>query len=177
MTTKHMGVSFTYLFSPEDYSMVAAFDLSAKQFESGGSWLLNFSASDHHLTNPTPIIPAELAGTYGEYEKVKTAKLFSAGFGGGFGYNLILFEDYYISLLAMINYANQFIRYEKIDGEANSSRTGALGHFKIGLGYNGEKFLAGVTLLNDTSTYEIETVETSFSTIEGAFFVGTRFKF
>jgi hypothetical protein len=177
MSTEHIGASFTYVFDPDSYSMSAAFDQSAKQTESGGSWLLNFSASDHHIENFQPLIPTELASSYGEYSKIQKAKLlsFSLGFGGG--YNYILFEDFYFSVMAILNSAHQILRYEKTDSTGSLSKTGAQGHVKLGLGYNADYYIIGVYVINNSASYLIENVETVFNTAEVSTFLGTRFRF
>lgn len=175
LTTEHRGLSLTYVFNPENYSMASAFDQSVRQTSSGGSWLANFSFSQHLFNNPDPLIPTELAGSYGEFEKVSAGNLSSLSLGAGGAYNLVLFENYFLSGLLMINLGPQFMKYIKTDGTTSENSFGSQAHLKVGLGYNGPKFISGFSFAGDTATYTIEKTELTFQTFELGIFVGTRF--
>lgn len=176
LTTEHVGFSTTYIFSPETYSMAASFDQSVIQKESGGSWLLNVSGSDHRIRNSSALIPSELTASYGEFGNVQSGRMFTASLGAGFGYNFIFLERGYLAASLIVNAGLQNLKYQKIDGsELSEQRSSTQAHIKAGIGYNADQFLAGFSLANDTAGYQIENVEMNFQTLEIAVFVGTRF--
>lgn len=175
LTTEHRGLSLTYVFNSESYSMASAFDQSVRQTSSGGSWLANFSLSQHLFNNPEPLIPAELTGSYGEFEKVSAGNLTSLSLGAGGAYNLVLFDNYFLAGLLMVNIGPQLMKYVKTDETTSENSFGSQAHLKVSLGYNGPKFISGFSFAGDTATYTIEKTELTFQTFELGIFIGTRF--
>jgi hypothetical protein len=177
LTTQHVGLNLNYIFSPDSYSQAAVFNHSEIQTESGGSWIVGASFSAHQLNNPTPMIPQELSSSYGEFGKVKGMDLNSLSLYGGGGYNLVFFENLYFTFQSFLGLSTQSTAYTKTDSSAQDSSSGTKFNTKLGFGYNSEKFIIGAAFINDASTYTMEKVDTTFSTIEFSIFAGTRFKF
>jgi hypothetical protein len=136
---------------------------------------VNLSLAQHNFDNPTPLIPTELAGTYGEFEKVKGGDLNSVTLGGGGAYTLVLGEKFWASALGMINYGSSFGQYETTEGDRTFTNADPQIHFKLSLGYNGDRFIGGARLLLDSASYSIEKTNLSFQTLDLSIFLGTRF--
>lgn len=127
-----------------------------RQTESGGSWISNASISQQSFSNPTTLIPIELTGKYGEFEKVTDGRFLTAAIGFGGAYTLVFNESYFLSAHFIVNIGANYSSYIKSGAEENETSISTLTHTKIGLGYNGEKFICGLSLNIDSTNHRVE---------------------
>lgn len=175
LKTKHLGASLTWIMDPSSYSMAASFDQSVQQTKSGGSYLLNLTLAQNTLANSDVFIPSELQASYGEFGKIKSIETLTGTIGGGGGYNFVFGNHYYLSGLFVLNLGTHSLNIEKTTGSSTESLGGTSLHVKLGLGYNGDDFITGLSLASDANSAKIEKVDLSFQTYEVLLFVGTRF--
>lgn len=174
LSTEHVGGSFTYVFSPETYSMAAAFDQTRRQTESGGSWLANVSFNRHAFDNPDTLVPADAAPDYGDFARVRAGRLESLTLGGGGAYTLVA-GSYFASAKGMLNLGSTRVQYSRTDGSFSEWGSGTQFHGKLALGYNGLRFISGASLAVDSATVNVEKTDLTFQTFDLSLFLGTRF--
>lgn len=176
LETKNFGISATWVIDPKSYSTAAAFDQSVQQTGSGGTWLLNLAISQNGFSNSNKtLIPTALTGKYGEFENVTSGRMTNFGLGGGGAYTQTFYEKFYLSGMFVLDLAYNYLLYEKSNQDMSETSLGTVSHLKIGTGYNGDKFISGLSLAGDVNQFNIEKVSTSFSTYEINLFFGTRF--
>lgn len=174
LKASHWGAQLFYNFSPQDYSLASHFSLRSQQLESRGSWFSVISYNQYSLQGEQPLVPTSV-DNYGAVAAVTglSTQTVSVGFAGAYNF---IFGHYFVgALLGLgLNYQNtrlQFIGGSQADGQAVSSKT----YVKIGLGYNGQNFLAGASLNVDGQNVNIEKSNLVFDTIESKFFIGWKF--
>lgn len=177
LSNESTGLSISYVTHPETFSMSAAFDQNATQMESGWSWIFSGAAGHHRFDTPASLVPTTETGTYGDFELVRAARLYSVLAGAGAGGTLVISGPWYLSgvLVYKVGIENQSVtRTDKIT--ANSVQ--ASGHsIKIGFGYNGDRALFGMGIHASGTKYNIENATMNFSTMSAGFYAGARIKF
>lgn len=177
LSNERAGMTISYVTRPESFSMSAAFDQSAQQIESGWSFIYSGSLNHHRFDTPVSLIPASETGTYGDFEMVRAARLYSALAGAGLGGTWVIYGPWYLSSVFIANFGVEHQTVTRTDKQtANSVQTSEF-HLKAGLGYNGDRAVFGIGFHVDATNYNIENAAVGFNTITGGLFAGTRIKF
>lgn len=175
MNTEAVGINITYNFNPESYSPGSMYDSSTKAKSSGGAWLATASLNKHLLSTPSTLVLGTANGSYEGFENLRLANVYTAALGGGGGYVLAA-GGFYLGAQVMLSlgYEKQYLEYQ---GAASAQYDSAVlkGIVRLGLGYNGENFLAGVAFNNDSNSASIAKTSVAFNTTEATVFAGYRF--
>lgn len=177
LSNERAGMTISYVTHPEAFSMSAAFDQSSQQMESGWSWIFSGSLNHHRFSTPVTLVPASETGTYGDFELVRAATLYSLLAGAGAGGTLVLAGPWFLSGVLILNFGLENQSVTRTDKQtANTVQTNEH-HLKLGLGYNGDGALFGLGAHISGTNYNIENAKVGFSTTTAGFYVGTRIKF
>lgn len=175
LRTEHFGLNFLYNWDPDDFSMSAAMDQSAIQTESGYGLLSGVSIHAMRFASPTGLVPAMTAGAYGEIENVRSARLYSILAGGGIGGTFVPIENWFLSGAILGYFGYEMQNVERIDGDASVSQSSTKTHIKLGFGYNGPRWMGGMTINGDSASYTVSNATLRFGNISYAVFLGRRF--
>lgn len=174
LATEHIGTNLIYNYSPERYSLSASFDQVNRQKKSAGAWLAIASMDYHHLRADSSLVPSRISGTYGAFETLREVRALTASAGLGGGYTLVI-KDFFVG--GMVAFSMGYL-FESIDSTLGYLERGALNlraNMRLGLGYNGPKFLAGLHFNLDNNNLPAQNADISFNTSETIAFVGYRF--
>lgn len=175
LRTEHFGMNFLYNWNPDDFSMPAAMDQSAIQTESAWAWLLGVSFHGMRFASPTGLVPSASLGTYGDIENVRSARHYAVMFGAGAGGTYVPWDNWFLSGAILGYYGFEMQKVEKIDGDTSASQTSSKAHLKVGFGYNGPRWMSGMTIQGDSADYKVSNAALSFTNMQYAVFVGHRF--
>jgi Domain of unknown function (DUF4421) len=161
-----------YNFNP-DYSVNAVSTQSERQLKSAGSFIPHFRYRYYITDDRTP-----LTGTNSS-QKAKTLEFM---IGAGYYHTFVLKKNFYFALGATPSFGVNFLHLTTRlpSGYDHTKQTNAL--FRIdgqaGLGYNGERFFAGVYSKLSTESYNQQRTSavTSSSRIAYQVFIGYRLK-
>lgn len=174
LTTEHIGTNLIYNYSPERYSLSASFDQVSRQKKSAGSWLAIASLDYHRLHADTSLVPSAITGTYGTFESLREIHALTASAGLGGGYTFVV-KDFFVG--GLVAFSVGYL-YESIDTTLGQFEKGSLNlraNMRLGLGYNGSKFLAGLHFNLDNNNLPAQNADISFNTSETMAIVGYRF--
>jgi hypothetical protein len=141
METLGYGLNFVYVPSPGDYSLPAALDQSEMQDVSGGAWLLFGTWRYQKRQSDFPWVPAELRSRFGADQEIRYAKTDVYALGGGYGYNWIVTDAFFLSGLLSLTFGYEDIHYVAGAGEEQHSAFAANSHFRIVTGVNVSEFI------------------------------------
>ncbi len=175
MNTEAVGINVIYNFNPDNYSPGSIYDSSTKAKSSGGGWLATASLNKHLLSTPTTLVLGTANGSYEGFENLRLANVYTAAVGGGGGYVLAA-RGFYLGaqVLLSLGYEKQFLEYQAAPSAQYDSVV-LKGIIRLGLGYSGDNFLAGVAFNNDNNGASIAKTSVQFSTTEATVFMGYRF--
>jgi hypothetical protein len=173
LTNASLGA--TYTFSPETFSLKAAWDQTVRQTESGGSWLAGGYVGDTRFTDTQPIITSQIRSDFGSEQNIREGRFTSVILRGGYGHTFVLAQKWFLSLTGLIGYGPTFGK--TFDGTLNReiSTTGVHGDALISLGFNGDNFFAGFFASGGTVSYQTESLNISTEVALGRLYLGMRF--
>lgn len=158
IATFNFGLSAQYLWNSNKFSLRAAFLQNEVQLKSAGSLILGAAISDFTVIADSAIIPSKLKQKdYFNNLAFNRSDIKSITANIGYGYTYILPRHFFLTATASggIGVNNTAL---KTRGKANLSHWGNdfTATFRIGLGYNSNRFFAGIhyiTNLSSSSTY------------------------
>lgn len=168
------GLAAMYVFSPEKFSLAAAVFQSAQQTASAGSFLAMVGWDGTLFSATDPIIPSQARAQFGKDALLTSGKFTTASAAIGYGYTLTA-RSFFLTLVALIGPGYQWRQYTVNGVDESSTRNTAKTIYGGTLGYNGESFFAGVSLVNNSTNYHTDSVAFSVALSSGRVFLGMRF--
>lgn len=172
---EHYAANLIYTLNPVDFSMSTLFDQDGHQRTSGGSWLSMGSIDYNRILANESLVPTQIAGTYGEFEKVNGNRVLTASAGFGYGFNLV-YDHWFVGGVFIASFGIQDQKTEFISESSESIKKGiSRSLVRLALGYNGEKFISGVNINVDNNNNIIKNAKLSLNTIDTYIYFGYRF--
>ncbi|MBX3018048.1 MAG: DUF4421 family protein [Bdellovibrionaceae bacterium] len=175
MRTEHFGANFLYNWNPDDFSIAAVMDQTERQNHSSWAWLLGASVHGMRFANPTSIVPTALQSTFGEFNNVRSGRLYSTLAGAGLGGTWVPAEKFYVSGLAVVYFGVEKQSIESTTEDYEYFGTTSKIHMKMSVGYNGDQWVSGVQANSDAAKYNVRNAEMNFMNMAIQLFVGRRF--
>ncbi len=175
MEMKKYGANIFYVFTPENYSISAAFSQTSRQTRSGGSWIIMGMANDVSISNKgSPILPSEQRSEFGVNGNISGARLKSIGglVGGGYTYCL---GGWYLSMQGLGGVAAQQFKGTGLQTSGTQNIASTLYNIRGSMGYNGSTFFAGLMWLTDQITTKIDGLQIQPVSQRVELFMGARF--
>lgn len=153
------GINFTWIVSPERYSLEAALDQTARQTESGGSWLLGLAASETVFKNSGPIIPAAVQGAYGSAQTLSEGRFLALTLKGGFGYTFVLSKKYFASTEAQLGFGEQRNTLSGAGFNRTKFTPATKAEALLSFGYNGDDYFGGLSFSGDGTIFNADSIQ------------------
>jgi hypothetical protein len=141
LETLGYGLNLVWVPSPRKYNLAAALDQSEIQDESGGAWLLLATWRYQKIQSNYPWIPAEKQSVYGSDQTIRFAVTNSYGVGGGYSYNWIPSDIFFISALIGLTLGYENVSWVEAASEQTRGSIGLNAHFRLVMGVNVEEFI------------------------------------
>jgi hypothetical protein len=171
----NVSLDFTYTFSPEDFSLKAAWDQTVRQTETGGSWLAGMYLGDTRFKNNGPILASQIKGNFGSEQDIQQGRFTSVILRGGYGQTFVFANNWFISLTGLFGYGPTFGKTSDGTQDRELSATGILGDVLISLGYNGDSFFAGFFANGNTTSYQTASLKLESEVALARVYLGVRF--
>ncbi len=154
LVSQNIGVNFTWILHPEDFSLVAAYDQTERQEKSGGSILLGAAASETIFQDDGQIIPTNVQGAYGRHQLLTEGRFQSFTVKAGYGHTFVLSQKYFASLAAAFGMGRQYMKIKGADFSDSTWAPAAKGDLIASFGYNGDDYYTGVFASADQTDYK-----------------------
>ncbi len=153
LRTAMIGLNVYYIVDHEKLSLTAAFDHSAKQNRSAGSWLLMISYNQMHIKSPESIIPVSLQSLYGEIGDFNEGGFATLAFLPGYVYSFV-WRNFYFTAVIFLGAGFQVQGYNSptLEQRLDAGATVLKVNLRFSFGYNGERFFSGLSFVDDFST-------------------------
>ncbi|MEK6781385.1 MAG: DUF4421 family protein [Bacteroidota bacterium] len=176
LQTRNFGLSLSYLFNSDKFSLRSAYTFTERQQKSRGSFLFSYIISSFNLEGDSALIKQSEWSTFGAGSSAYQMKFTSLGIGPGYSYNLV-YRDFFLNLTLILGPAHYWIRYTEEAGPVRYDiRISTFQSARIGVGYNGDRFFGGLSLTNQARNLRFEQVAFSNEISTFRFMVGYRFK-
>lgn len=147
-----LGLNLYYVFS-DNFSMASSFKQSERQNSSGGSFLIMISSTLYSVTADRSLIPPSVAASYGNDASFSGALFSSIGIAPGFAYTIV-FRNFYFTPAIFLGTGFMNKKRAIGSGVTNNTESYIKANVRGALGYNGNGFFAGISILNDVTNSE-----------------------
>ncbi|MFH1282985.1 MAG: DUF4421 family protein [bacterium] len=163
-----------YVFSHDKFSLRAAVNQTEKQLKNAGSFLLITSASFVDIKSNYSLIPASHEKYFTEIAGFTGGEFIGIALAPGYAYSFV-WKNFYFTPYIFFGPNIVYQRYEVTEGKKTSVSGGAKGILRLGTGYNGDKFFAGIYWNVDSATNKQKEVSVGSSSMAFKIFCGSRF--
>ncbi len=166
-----------YNFSWKKYSYYAPIAFSQRQLKSRIGLLLKAGVYYTEISGDSDIVSARQRPYFGQFSDISTLLGWNIKIAPGVGGNLIFLKRFYLSTALFTAYDLYFYKYLKYN--SNDSRKGSsfllVLDLKLCLGYQSERFYAGVRYEIDTKSGKLESISKNIFTNYFGIDIGYRF--
>lgn len=175
LATRNFGFSFAYIFNNQKFSLRSAYTFAERQKSSRGSFLLSYVISSFNFTSDSALISKGSRQTFGEGSSTEDARFTSLGMAPGYSYNLVV-NKFFLNATFVLGPAHYWVRYNSQEGQTkNDISINLYSAVRLGLGYNGDRFFAGVNVATQGRNVRIEQIDFKNSISSVRFVAGFRF--
>lgn len=180
MNSKAFKLKGFYFFNKKGrFSYGAAFNNSARQLKSAGTFLLATNVYGFSINSDTSILPPNTNLYYPQWEKWNSFKNLGISFNVGYTLNLVILKHLFGNLTGSMGWELQNRKYATSDGSnsVNDWKFGyATGDLRGSIGFNSRRFFFMLTYIGDFSIYNLGKITINSRLHSGAFTIGYRFK-
>lgn len=176
ISTRNVGVAGLYVFNPWKYSMKSAFTFAERQLKSGGSVIIAGTLNGFKLQADSAVLDTVYLKQFGKSDRFQDLRYTTLSFAPGYAYNFI-FRDFFLSGALTLGPAHNWIYYRNQDEAAkNDIRINTFVSIRMGLGYNSDRFFAGVNFTRQSRAVKFDEVQFTNSSTTFKLLVGYRFR-
>lgn len=156
LVTRNIGFSFAYIFNNKKFSLRSAYNFAERQKSSRGSFLISYIISSFNVSSDSALVMRPDRSAFGVGSSTEDARFTSLGLAPGYSYNFV-FGPFFLNTTLVLGPAHYWVRYNLQEGQVkNDISINAYSAVRLGLGYNGDRFFAGLNFASQGRTVRIE---------------------
>lgn len=176
ISTRNFGVTGLYVFNEKKYSLKSPFTFAERQLKNGGSIILASALNSFKLEADSAVVDSVYMRQLGSSTSFKELHYTTFSVAPGYAYNFV-YKDFFLSGALTIGPAHNWIYYRnENNSEKNDIRINLFTSFRIGLGYNGDRFFTGVNFVRQSRAARFENIQFESASTTFRLLVGYRFK-
>lgn len=154
------GISFGYIFNHDRFSLKAPYLFSERQKNSRGSFIISGVLSTFTLSADSALVPLPQWTSWGPGATVSEIRFTSFGVGPGYSHTFVM-KRFFVNLTLTLGPAHYWLSYTDADRGHNDIKIDAFSQGRIGVGYNTQKFFAGLSITTQSRnvTYDNITLQ------------------
>lgn len=159
LATRNFGFSFAYIFSHQKFSLRSAYTFAERQKASRGSFLLSYVVSSFNFSSDSALVSKDVRQIYGAGSSTEDARFTSLGLAPGYSYNFVV-DKFFLNTTLVLGPAHYWVRYNSQEGLVkNDISINLYSAVRLGFGYNGDRFFAGINLTAQGRNVRIEQID------------------
>lgn len=175
ISTRNYGLTGMYIFNDKKYSLKSSFTFAERQLKGGGAFLLAGSLSNFKLRADSAVLSNNKV-IFGNGSTFQQLRYTTLSIAPGYAYNFV-YKGFFAGAALMVGPAHNWIFYQNENGSReNDIRINTFVAFRMGIGYNSERFFAGLSFLRQARTVKFEEVQFTNSSSTVRLLVGYRFR-
>lgn len=159
LVSQNLGVNLTWILSPGDFSLVAAYDQTERQEDSGGSILIGAATSETLFEDQNQIIPTNVQSAFGLHQRITEGRFQSFTVKAGYGYTFVFRKKYFASLSGQFGFGRQYMKIKGTDFSDSTWAPAKKGDLLVSFGYNGDDYYTGLFASGDQTDYKTGEME------------------
>jgi hypothetical protein len=166
LVMNNSGISFTYIFNSDKYSMRAPYQFSEHQLKSGGSIMLGFVMNRFRISGDGFILAEADQPYFAEGSDVRSTDYATAALGVGYGYTFI-HKDFFLNVTGLSGPSHHWMRYTADQESRYDIDLNLYATYFAAIGYNGARSFIGMTF--QSKNMQVRMLETSVSNTLNSF--------
>jgi hypothetical protein len=175
LSTRIYGLNGIYVFNKNKFSLRSAYNFAERQKKSAGSFLLAGTISSYHLKADSSLYGKYYESLFGTDADVSDFRSFTVSVAPGYTYTLV-WKNLFLNGALSVGPAYRDVDYDVTGGHRSSTGVDGFVDFRLGLGYNGERFFAGLNYVSQSRNVKFEQARLSAISSTFRLLVGYRFR-
>jgi hypothetical protein len=156
--TRNLYSTVSYAFNNRRFSMRSAYNFTETQLKSSGSFLMFGSLNGFKTRGDSAILGKQYQAEFGADAKIMEIRSMHLGIAPGYTYSFI-YKGFFLNGLIAIGPANNWLQYTTEDGfDGNDIKFRPFYIARIAMGYNGNRFFAGLSFSGQTTNARFDSV-------------------
>lgn len=174
--TRNFGITGFYIFNRKKFSFQSAFNFSERQVKSSGSFLISGAINSFKLTADSAVLDASYRNEFGEGSAFEDLRYVTVSLMPGYAYHFI-YRYFFVNAALMAGPGHNWINYKNQNGSGKNDITfNSLLSLRIGAGYNGKRFFAGIAYMRQWRNVDFGNIYFTNSSTVFRVLAGYRFK-
>jgi hypothetical protein len=176
IVTRNFGLAGIYTFNRDKFSLRSSYNFAEQQLVSRGSWFVTGTINSFKMDGDSVLLSINNREAFSEYADFEALRYTTFGVAPGYSHNFI-YKSFFFNITLGIGPAHNWTYIRQTDGsERNDISVNSISVVRLGLGYNSDRFFAGMGFVNQSRNLKIEDFRISNSTGIFKLLVGYRFK-
>jgi Domain of unknown function (DUF4421) len=170
------GINGIYAFNKNKFSLRSSYNFSERQLKSSGSFLLTGTLNFFDLKGDSAVYGSfyeSIFGANGNFTEIYSTTFSVAP---GYSYNLVLGKRFFVNASLSVGPAQHWISFQTANGKNDDQTLNTFADFRIGIGYNSERFFAGTNFVQQSRNIRFEDLVFTSSSSTFKLLIGYRFK-
>ncbi|CAN5480610.1 hypothetical protein BH09BAC3_BH09BAC3_34960 [soil metagenome] len=176
MSTDNFGINGIYTFNKDKFSLRSAYNFAERQRKSAGSLLLTGTISSFEVKADSAIYGKSYESIFGSGAAVSEFNAFTISVAPGGTYTLVIARNFFINGTFSIGPAYRNVSYTVKDEKYSSGGIDGFVDFRAAIGYNGEHFFSGISLVSQTRSVRFDEAKLTSVNTTAKFLIGYRFR-
>lgn len=175
--TRNLYGTVSYTFNNKKFSLRSAYNFTERQLKSSGSFLLFGSLNGFKTRGDSALLGPDYRPKFGADANIMEIRSTHMGVAPGYTYSLIHHKGLFINGVFAFGPATNWIHYKaEGGGEISDVKFNSFYVARIAMGYNGDRFFAGLSYGGQSTTARFESVRLRANTGTLKILFGFRFK-
>lgn len=174
--TRNVGINGIYIFNQNTFSLRSAFNYAERQKKSGGSPSLSGTFNSYRVTADSAVLSQNYDAVFGRFAGFERLHATTFSLAPGYTYSVVV-RNFFLNTSLGLGPAVNWINFSLSSGETLSNTSvNIFIDFRAALGYNGDRFFTGVSLVAQSRSIKFGNTSFSSSSTTFKIVVGYRFR-
>ncbi len=176
ISTKNFGLAGIYNFNRDKFSFRSSYNFAEQQLYSRGSWFVTGTVNSFQMKGDSVLLSIQNRDAFSASADFVDLRYTTFGLAPGYSHNFV-YRKFFLNLTFGIGPAHNWTYLKRENGaEKNDISINSISVARFGLGYNNDRFFAGIGFVNQSRNLKIEDFRITNSTGMFKLIVGYRFK-
>lgn len=176
ITTRNFGMAGIYTFNRDKFSFRSSYNFAEHQLYSRGSWFVTGTINSFRMDGDSVILSIDNRDRFSTNADFISLRYTTLGVAPGYSHNFV-YKNFFLNLTFGLGPAHNWTYLKRSDGsERYNVSINSISVLRIGLGYNNDRFFAGMGFVNQSRNLKIEDMRVSNATGIFKIVAGWRFK-
>lgn len=154
--TRNFGLSGIYTFNRDRFSLRSSFNFSEQQLYSRGSWFVTGTLNTFRMEGDSAILGIDNREQFSSLADFQRLRYTTLGVAPGYSQNFI-YKNFFLNLTFGLGPAHNWTYLKTENGnEKYNVSINSISVFRLGIGYNSDRFFAGIGFVSQSRNLKIE---------------------